>query len=286
MQMEMEDHGRAEAAAAVARYLIEGVHTNHGRRWLQGPWNPPLHCASSAGELRLLAEQRLRGVSLAATRALLGWSEGRHRVRLLRHCPRPSEVLALQARGWRCVSLLGVEMDTGRHADGLAFALHDLCHLEKFTDPLHHHAQVGFFAAVDHGLASAGWRAFEAELDPTWVTDRDYVIADMNGSAVFLLAALKMKLKMAVRRRVARGRGQGQGEAPQTGSLRPHEVAPFQQALHTLFDALGLRGELRLAALAVSARRDDPAAAARLLDGLGESGRRILAGEDRAGAVP
>lgn len=43
--------------------------------------------------------------------------------------------------------------------------------------------------------------ALERGLDDTWRAERDYVIAHMNGSAVFLFAALKMRLNMAVRRR-------------------------------------------------------------------------------------
>lgn len=42
----------------------------------------------------------------------------------------------------------------------------------------------------------------EQELDDTWRAERDYVIADVNGSAVFLLPALKTNLSMAGRRRI------------------------------------------------------------------------------------
>ena len=42
--------------------------------------------------------------------------------------------------------------------------------------------------------------ALDRELDDRWRADRDDIIADMNGSAVFLLAALKMRLGLAARR--------------------------------------------------------------------------------------
>jgi hypothetical protein len=86
--------------------------------------------------------------------------------------------------------------------------------------------------------------ALEQDLDDTWRAERNYVIADMNGSAVFLFAALKMKLKLAVGRR----------------------LAPFEPALDALLSAMDLRDDLRDAARAVSPRRDRPADARRLLD--------------------
>ena len=42
--------------------------------------------------------------------------------------------------------------------------------------------------------------ALDRALDDPWRADRDYIIADMNGSAVFLLAALKMRLGLAALR--------------------------------------------------------------------------------------
>ena len=93
--------------------------------------------------------------------------------------------------------------------------------------------------------------ALDQELDDRWRADRDYVIADMNGSAVFLFAALKMKLFMAVRRRIAGG---------------PGEQAAAGRALDVLIGAMDLPGDVRDAARAVSARRDRPAEARRLLE--------------------
>ena len=78
-------------------------------------------------------------------------------------------VLALQARGRRCVCLLddAVALAHGdpRHPDGLAFALHDLCHLEKFVAPEHHAGQVGFFRLVGRALETPALAALDRELD-------------------------------------------------------------------------------------------------------------------------
>jgi hypothetical protein len=79
-------------------------------------------------------------------------------------------VLALQARGRRCVCLLddaaALAHGDPRHRDGLAFALHDLCHLEKFVAPEHHAGQVGFFRLVERALETPAMAASTA----SWTT--------------------------------------------------------------------------------------------------------------------
>jgi hypothetical protein len=84
----------------------------------------------------------------------------------------------------------------------------------------------------------------------------------MNGSAVFLFAALKMKLTMAVRRRLQR-----EGVlAPRVGRLEAQERAAVEPAIDVLLRGMDLPDDIRDAARAVSPRRDRPAAARRLLD--------------------
>src|SRR5262249_41169480 len=170
------------------------------------------------------------------------------------------------ASGRRCVSLLDDE--TARrcgsplHPDGLAFALHDLRHLEKFVEAAHHRGQVGFFRCMRRALASPALAALERGLDEAWRADRDYVIADMNGSAVFLFSVLKMRVNMAVRRSLAAARGR---PAPTSGPLDRDEREALAPALETLFAAMGLPAALRAEAQLVSASRDHPAHARRLL---------------------
>ena len=199
-----------ESEASVACAYIEArVRRASGTRWLQGPRVPPLQTppAGASPSVKLFAEHRLHRVPSAVARALVAWARGERLVDLLYRVPTPREVVALQARGRRCVSLLDDGIPTAPHADGLAFALHDLCHLEKFTDPEHYEAQIGFSWLVSRAMDKPGWAELERDFDPLWEADRDHVIADMNRSAVFLLLALKSKLKIAVRRRFARARG-------------------------------------------------------------------------------
>ena len=264
-------------------FVVERVRRRAGAKWLQGRWPASLASPAPSGtsgegadlanakSVRLVAEHRLHRVERVVAQALVAWAEGRRRVALLEHVPAPREVLAYQARGWRCVSLLADDAAAAPHDDGLAFCLHDLCHLEKFVHPEHHLAQVGFFALLERAMRGPRWSALEAELDDTWASDRDHVAADMNGSPVFLFAALKMKLKMAVRRRLARERG---APAPTGGPLDLGEERAFAIAVDDLLDVLELEGDARAAALDVSTRRDTPASALRLVTHFERAGAR------------
>jgi hypothetical protein len=202
----------------------------------------------------------------------LAWSDG-FPVELLESVPSASQVLALQARGARCVSLLPEGANTAPHSDALAFALHDLCHLDKFIDPAHHFGQIGFFDRLHAAATCPAFREFEAGFDAAFQRDLEHVAADMNGSAVFLFAALKMKLKMAVRRRLAVERGR---DPPEGGSLDAEEARAYDGYLGELLRLLDLEKEVATASRAVSAKRDDPRAAWVLLSYFERVGRCVL----------
>ena len=169
------------------RYVIDRVRAAQGRRWLEGVRTPPLACRSMVPEVRFVAERRLRGVPVEAARALVGWADGARKAELWRTLPTPRELLALSARGWRCVSL--VDLD---------FVLHDLCHLEKFS--IDHEAQVGFFKTLELAMNDPRWAAIEDGLDEAWGGERDRVMCDMNASPLFLWCGLRSRLAQACAR--------------------------------------------------------------------------------------
>lgn len=261
------------AAERACEFVIAQVKALSGHRYHQGARRPALSCSSKGPAIRFLAEQRLHRVPVAVARALVAWADG-FPVVLLTSVPPARLVLDLQAEGRRCVSLLPEGVSTAPHADALAFALHDLCHLDKFIDPSHHLGQVGFFSRLQAAAALARWRDFESRFDDTFQSDWHHVAADMNGSAVFLFAALKMKLKMAVRRLC--GRDEKNGSPRHDGPLTPQETRAYEAHLHDLLLMLGLETSIADAARATSAKRDDPRAAARLLGYFEDAGRRAL----------
>lgn len=278
--------GESHAAELAAVYIAERVHRAAGARWLQADRRDrPADATPTSPWLRLFAERELCRVPHPVPRALIGWARGERPVDLFFDVPSPRALLALQARGRRCVSLLAEGVPTAPHEDGLAFAIHDLCHLEKFVDPDFHAEQVGFFALLDRALDDPRWEVLTAGFDAQWEDDRDHVLADMNGSAIFLLLVLKNKLKLAIRRRLAHARG---APAPTGGPLDEGELHAYAQAEAALLDVLDLQGEARAAALSLSSRSDAAAAAQPLLDRFRAEARRVLGAEvtDREDPAP
>jgi len=88
---------------------------------------------------------------------------------------------------------------------------------------------------------------------------------------------------MAVRRQVARMRG---SDPRVGGALDPIEQAAFDEAEHRLLALLCLDGPLLEAGVKVSARRDHPEGAARLLQVFEDRGHAILQSETNRFAVP
>lgn len=283
-----EEALRAHAAGALTDaeltcvYIAERVYRKAGSRWLQAERRPPLPSASPSPWVRLFAERELCRVPAAVPRALVAWADEARPVDLLFEVPSPRAILARQARGRRVVSLLDEGARTAPHEDGLAFAVHDLCHLEKFVDPTHHVEQVGFFALTHAAFEQDRFQALEASLDDLFRDERDHVIADMNGSAAFLFLTLRGKLKLAVRRRVALRRG-----APcASGPLDAEERCACDEADEALFDLFDLRGEARLGARRVTSRSSDEAAAASLVAYFAEVGAAALARGAGASQAP
>ncbi len=265
--------GQIHPAELAAIYIAERVHRAVGARWLQADRPDPPAIPGDRPCLRLFAERELCRVPAAVPRALLGWAAGEREVELLFEVPTPRRLLGLQARGRRCVSLLADGAPTAPHEDGLAFVVHDLCHLEKFVDPAHHVEQIGFFALLDRALASPEWAALEAPLDALWASDRDHVLADMNGSAVFLFLVLKNKLKLAIRRRLARERGL---PAPSGGPLDPAEEAACAEGYAALLARMSLEGPAFDAGIELSSREDAESFARPLLARFRAEGEAVL----------
>ncbi len=250
----------AEIASA---YVLRAVHRLSPPRFLQGERPSPIECQSPSPLLKFVAQYRFRRVEEVIARALVRWGNGERNVELMRSVPTALALLNLQASGRRCVSLLPDGAPTAPHEDTLAFAMHDLCHLEKFVDTDHHTGQVGLFKLLDRTFSTPEWQAFESRFDMTWLRERDAVVADMNGSAIFLFSALKMKLKMASRRQVARMRGADTTAI--SGPLDEVESRVFASNLDEMIELIQVDPAVRNAARVVSTRRDAPDAAVELL---------------------
>ncbi|HEX6765909.1 MAG TPA: hypothetical protein VF103_10540, partial [Polyangiaceae bacterium] len=117
----------AASAERAAAYLIERASRASGVKLRQGAWDGAFagHAArieSMLGDdqpaLKFLTRWRVRRLPRRALGGLFVWARG-FAVELREDVPHPDEVLALQASGRRCVSLLPDGVSPVPHASGL-----------------------------------------------------------------------------------------------------------------------------------------------------------------------
>lgn len=115
--------------------------------------------------------------------ALAAWLEGEWPLTLCEHIPSPIEVLSMQVKGTRPVTVLSnwprMLAPVLSKPNAFAFMVHDLEHAWKFFhDPEMHRQQREFFRLLQ-GSLEAG--RFEAYLnDPVFLAKFDYLSSDMN----------------------------------------------------------------------------------------------------------
>lgn len=247
---------RLADAERVAAFVLERTVVKAGPRAMQSRRTRRQLDAGLPPSLELFATRQILQVPADAERGLFGLVRGTHPAHVMDVAPPPVELLAVQARGERVISLLPPGSDTGHHEDPLAFAIHDLCHLDKFQ--VDHAGQVGFFetmrraVVLSFGMPDAPPTRHGLTLDETWRSDVIAVTCDMNGSPIFLLAALKMRMKMAVRRVLANAAGRPWNTG---GALTEEEEVVYAPLLEELLDRSELEGPVRAAAVEITARR-------------------------------
>ncbi len=202
-------------AETVARYVLQECSRRHAALWLgsRAPSAPPV--AQETSDLNGLAEQnvllndrlrerlqgvsgwtdlvrrfQLKGVREDSRQGLLGWLEGRYPLTLNHAPPSPEEVLALQCRGERVVTLhLEHQGPIGRHAGPFEFLLHDLEHAHKFFGDRSFAGQKRFFNLLRTALEAGVFKELRA--NRAFAAELDYLMADMNSHPLHLIKYLK-----------------------------------------------------------------------------------------------
>jgi hypothetical protein len=148
-------------------------------------------------------QRSLRSIPLAVTKSLWAWSLGNYPLILREDIPASAEVLEMQTRGRRCVSVLMKPKELRSFVEGrdaLAFTVHDLIHADHFfRDPAQAQAQIQF----SRRLLKLGQRtevqkfvAQDLEFRDQW----NYLISDMNSVPLHLFKTLKAMLLGAHKR--------------------------------------------------------------------------------------
>lgn len=139
--------------------------------------------------LEIFANYALKSTPLAVNRAIIEWSYNRYKLELMLRIPQPSEVLAQQKVGRRCVTTI-VDHRISKYIlgerDALSFTMHDLIHADHFY--FHNHCYQGQLGV--YGLLAGSIDYFDLS-NEKFAAEFEYLIADMNAYAIHLLKCLK-----------------------------------------------------------------------------------------------
>ena len=159
--------------------------------------------------------------------ALCAWLDGRWPLTMCEHVPSPAEVLLMQARGTRPVTILSdyprCLRPVLKKSNAHAFMVHDLEHAYKyFHDPDLHEGQKRFFTLIHRAVGEGCLDAYRR--DPVFADKFDYLIGDMNTHVMHSLQFLRAILIEHHLRREQKRAGDilsGEGRAEVDEVLRP-----------------------------------------------------------------
>ena len=197
-----------DAAFAASYFLYWQIH-RHGqrfaaRRFKHDPRPDPMQWCNELAQthgavrdellIRYFERYQFLGVIPNVNIAISQWLQGRWPLTLCEHVPLPAQVLDLQARGLRPVTLIcdvaRARQPVLRKPDAFAFMTHDLEHAYKFFhSPRLHELQRGLFAVL-HAAQQRGIFVPYAG-DEEFRTRFDYLISDMNTHPVHSLQYLR-----------------------------------------------------------------------------------------------
>lgn len=188
LQWQIHLHGRRFAAR---RYKDDA--RPDPDRWLEDL----VQLDSTARDERLLhyfERYQFLGVIPNVTLALSRWLRGEWPLRLCEHIPLPEEVLDLQVRGLRPVTLIydavRAHRPVLRKPNAFAFMIHDLEHAYKFFHDVRlHELQRGLFAVLQAAQQQGVFAPYTS--DAVFRAHLDYLISDMNTHPVHSLQYLR-----------------------------------------------------------------------------------------------
>ncbi len=184
------------------------VHESRGLEWLKVKF-----ASSRAIEridkyrsgLEVLSRISLKGVPRSVHQTLAMWANDQYPLDLMLHVPTPYEVLSLQTKGRRCVTVLVKREQLAQLVEGerdpFGFVLHDLIHADHFfSRPEMARGQIGFCRLMKP-LVEAPFIQSLLVSDPVFRKEFEYGISDMNSNCVHLLKYLKAVFTGAILRK-------------------------------------------------------------------------------------
>lgn len=137
----------------------------------------------------------LKGIPLAVNRTMVNWAQGTWKIEVLTHIPSPRELLRMQVKNTRCITLTVKHEEIDQlvlsSRDPLSFVLHDLHHADHFFNSEYSlKGQLGFYSLVDKVYDQPLLKKSLRE-DSQFKSEFDYVVSDMNAYVIHLFKCFK-----------------------------------------------------------------------------------------------
>lgn len=201
-------------------YLLLFLRIKHPKNWLQKKNKSPLlsnsnellamipetfqltdwekEKLSGLGHIELFSTYNLKGIPDSINRTMINWYQGLWNIEMLEHIPTPRELLRLQVKNTRCITLITdvtqIDSMVLKSRDPLSFVLHDLMHADQFFSQ--HESlkgQLGFYKLVNDIYDRPEMKSLIAS-DSSFKKEFEYVASDMNAYVIHLFKCLKSSI--------------------------------------------------------------------------------------------
>jgi hypothetical protein len=202
-------------------YILLFLRIKHPKNWLQQNSKTLIQNNSGTELLNLIPEsfelnsweiEKLRGLTVSTlfssfhlkaipqsiNRTMLQWLDGLWNIEMLEHIPGPRELLRLQVKNTRCITVitdpLNVDSLVLESRDPLSFVLHDLMHAEQFFSQVESQkGQLGFYHLINSIYDQPQLRTL-LKRDLEFKKEFEYVASDMNAYVIHLFKCLKSSI--------------------------------------------------------------------------------------------
>lgn len=140
----------------------------------------------------------MKGIPLSVNRAMVNWYEGKWKIKMLEYIPSSRELLKLQVKNTRCITLMTAPENCSKivlgSRDPLSFVLHDLMHADQFfSHDVSLKGQLGFYSLINAIYDKTETRSL-LKSDSGFKKEFEYIASDMNAYVIHLFKCLKSSI--------------------------------------------------------------------------------------------
>ncbi|MDO9183160.1 MAG: hypothetical protein Q7U04_12165 [Bacteriovorax sp.] len=137
----------------------------------------------------------LKAIPLSINKTMINWYQGNWSIEKLEHIPSPRELLRLQVKNSRCITVITnpneIDSLVLNSRDPLSFVLHDLMHADQFFSQTESQkGQLGFYQLINSIYDYPELRII-LKNNEVFKNEFEYVAADMNAYVIHLFKCLK-----------------------------------------------------------------------------------------------